>query len=258
MLHRKISLKFVRRNNQSLTSHPVLFTYTAAMDEIRSRSHCEQCALGRHCFTETQSQKAFRALVSGHQHYNANQVLYSEGSSSRYVAVVQSGAVKLVRNEQVIGFALPGDYIGLACLYEDIQPDSAIALERTRVCQLSTDNDLIEHPESARLLAGQMNQQRWHTGLSQKSAPARLASYLLRLSEHQLHRGLSETHLTLPLSRTDTANLLGLALETTSRLLSKMRSENLIQLDGRAVELVDKVTLAELELDLDLPDTKAI
>ena len=228
------------------------------MDEIRSRSHCEQCALGRHCFTETQSHKAFRAMVSGHQHYNANQVLYSEGSASRYVAVVQSGAVKLVRNEQVIGFALPGDYIGLACLYEDIQPDTAVALERTRVCQLATGNDLVEHPESARLLAGQMNQQRWHTGLSQKSAPARLASYLLRLSQHQQHRGLSETHLTLPLSRTDTANLLGLALETTSRLLSKMRSENLICLNGRAVELLDKAALVELERDSTSPDAKAI
>ena len=77
------------------------------MDEIKSRSHCEQCALGRHCFTETQSHKAFRAMVRGHQHYNANQVIYSEGSATRYVAVVQSGAVKLVRNDQVIGFALP-------------------------------------------------------------------------------------------------------------------------------------------------------
>ena len=228
------------------------------MDEIKSRSHCEQCALGRHCFTETQSHKAFRAMVSGHQHYNANQVIYSEGSATRYVAVVQSGAVKLVRNDQVIGFALPGDYVGLACLYEDIQHDSAIALERTRVCQLSTENDLIGHPEAARLLAGQMNQQRWHTGLAQKSAPARLASYLLRLSEHQKRRGLSETHLTLPLSRTDTANLLGLALETTSRLLSKMRSENLIQLNGRAVELSDLAALAELEADSTLPNARAI
>ena len=228
------------------------------MDEIKSRSHCEQCALGRHCFTETQSHKAFRAMVRGHQHYNANQVIYSEGSATRFVAVVQSGAVKLVRNDQVIGFALPGDYIGLACLYEDIQHDTAIALERTRVCQLSSDNDLIEHPESARLLAGQMNQQRWHTGLSQKSAPARLASYLLRLSQHQQHRGLSETHLTLPLSRTDTASLLGLALETTSRLLSKMRSERLIDLNGRAVEILDKDALTELEQDLTSPDAKAI
>ena len=228
------------------------------MDEIKSRSHCEQCALGRHCFTETQSHKAFRAMVRGHQHYNANQVIYSEGSATRYVAVVQSGAVKLVRNDQVIGFALPGDYIGLACLYEDIQHDSAIALERTRVCQLSSDNDLLKHPESARLLAGQMNQQRWHTGLSQKSAPARLASYLLRLSQHQQHRGLSETHLTLPLSRTDTASLLGLALETTSRLLSKMRSERLIDLNGRAVEILDKDALTELEQDLTSPDAKAI
>lgn len=228
------------------------------MDDMRSRNHCEQCALGRHCFTETQSHKAFRAMVSGHLHYNGNQVIYSEGSATRFVAVVQSGAVKLVRNEQVVGFALPGDYIGLACLYEDTQPDSAIALERTRVCQLSTDNDLIGHPESARLLAGQMNQQRWHTGLAQKSAPARLASYLLRLSEHQRRRGLSETYLTLPLSRTDTANLLGLALETTSRLLSKMRSDQLIHLDGRTVELLDKGRLEKLERDLTPPDAKAI
>lgn len=212
------------------------------------RDQCGHCALGKDCFSESLDVSAFKDMVSGHHHYDAGQVLFSEGAQSKFAAVVQSGAIKRTRGDMIIGLALPGDYLGLSCLYSTTQVETAIALERSRVCRLDTQTELPNHPQAVRLMAREMEQQRWQLEIQLKPATARLASWLLRLSAHQCGRGLSRTHIRLPLNRTDTANYLGLALETTSRLISKLNKDGLIKVQGREIELLDLPGLAQLEI----------
>lgn len=207
---------------------------------------CQECALGKDCFSETQNSESLRQKVTGHQHFDKGQVIYAEGAQSKFSAVVQSGAVKLMRGEAIVSLALPGDYIGLSSLYADCRIDSAIALERTRICRLDR---LDEEPEAVRLLGREMDQQRWHLTLRDRPAGARLACFVQRLSDHQAKRGLSSTFIQLPLNRTEMGNYLGLALETVSRLLTQFANRGILKATGRQVEILDPDALAQLQVE---------
>lgn len=185
-------------------------------------------------------------MIQGHAHYDAGQVLYQQGANRPFAAVVQTGAVKMVRQEHVIGLALPGDYIGLSCLYEKEQPETAIALTRSRLCLLDCADLLPGHPDAVRLLVKEMGQKRWLTDLQLKSAKGRVCAWLLQLSAHHEQRGLSAQHFRLPLNRTEIASYLGLALETVSRLLSGLNKAETIRIDGREVTILNHADLETL------------
>ena len=214
------------------------------MKDTHKPNHCDDCALGQVCFHETQSPADFRDMIHGHQHFDNGQVIYHQGAGRSFAAVVQSGAVKLVQDEQVVGLALPGDYIGLGCLYESVQIETAIALERSRVCLLHSESELGQHAESVRLLTKEMQQKRWLTRIQQKPARARVCAWLIQISEHHKSRGLSQDRFRLPLNRTDLASYLGLALETVSRLLTGLHNDGLIELHGREITILDRTALS--------------
>ncbi len=188
-------------------------------------------------------------MVQTHQHFDSGQVIFNEGAGSSYVAVIQSGAIKRMRGDRIVGLSLPGDYIGLSCLYSGHQVDTAIALERSRVCRLDSKTALRQNPHSAKLLAKEMEQQRWHLALQNQPAMQRVASWLVQLSKHHQARGLSATHIRLPLNRTDMANYLGLALETGSRLISDLNRRGIVQIQARQLEILDLAALAQLEVE---------
>jgi len=78
--------------------------------------------------------------------------------------------------------------------------------------------------------------------LSLKEIPARLATYLLYLSEEQGHGD----HVTLSISKGQLASLLGTIPETLSRIFAKLSSQQLIQVEGRKIALLDNEGLKNL------------
>ena len=78
--------------------------------------------------------------------------------------------------------------------------------------------------------------------LSLKEVPGRLSAYLLYLSETQNHAN----DLTLDISRSQLASLLGTIPETLSRILARMNSEELIASDGRTIRILNRDGLEEL------------
>ena len=78
------------------------------------------------------------------------------------------------------------------------------------------------------------------------SAEERIAVFLLNLSDRYRHRGYSSTEFLLRMTREEIGSYLGLKLETVSRLLSRFQDEGLIQVQGRAVKLLDMATLRQL------------
>ena len=81
---------------------------------------------------------------------------------------------------------------------------------------------------------------------SKMPAEARLASVLLTLSERFATRGFSANDFNLSMSRGDIANMLGLAVETVSRLFSHFQEEGLIKVERKHVQILDKDRLAAL------------
>jgi CRP/FNR family transcriptional regulator len=85
------------------------------------------------------------------------------------------------------------------------------------------------------------------------SADERMAAFLMDLAGRYAARGFSATRFHLSMSRGDIANYLRLAAETVSRVLSRFRSQNLIRIEGRELELLNPDALRQLGQAL-LPD----
>ena len=77
-------------------------------------------------------------------------------------------------------------------------------------------------------------------------ADERLAVFLLSLAERYKQRGYSSTEFVLRMTREEIGSFLGLKLETVSRLFSRFQDEGLIQVQGRAVKLLDPVALKQV------------
>ena len=82
--------------------------------------------------------------------------------------------------------------------------------------------------------------------LGSTCAEARLASFLLDLAHRYQARGYSLSEFFLRMTREEVASYLGLKLETVSRLFSRLQGEGLLQVQGRAIKLLDLTALKRL------------
>ncbi len=172
---------------------------------------------------------------------------------------VHSGAIKTYTIsvdgvEKILGFHLPGELLGFDGLGTLYHRCSASALDTTSVCKLPFDRlqELADHLPSLshqlqRLMSEEIVQDHaMLMVLSDMSAPARVATFLLNLSGRFGQRGLSaqEFHLSMP--RQDIANYLGITLETVSRTFRQMQDDGLIAVERRHVQILDQAGLEVL------------
>jgi CRP/FNR family transcriptional regulator len=157
--------------------------------------------------------------------------------------------------EQVLGFHLPGEVIGLNAIHPAKYPCDAIALDTAFVCRfsfpaLATLAARVPRvqQELFRLLSADIGKATLLAG--DWTAEERLAAFLLGLAARFAARGFSARALHLGMPRNDIANYLRLAPETVSRLLRRFQEQNLIRVDGRDIELVDARKLQEIARNL--------
>jgi len=179
-----------------------------------------------------------------------NQMLFHQGDPFQSVYAVRSGSVKTFTvaddgSEQITGFHLPGELVGLDAISEEIHPCTAKALETTSYCEIPfTQLEALSGkiPGLQRQLLKIMSKEISHDAnllmlLGKKTAEERLASLLLSLSSRLKNRGFSETEFNLSMSRNDIANYLGLAVETVSRLFTRFMDQGLIDVNGKFIKI---------------------
>ncbi|MBC6906808.1 fumarate/nitrate reduction transcriptional regulator Fnr [Saccharophagus sp. K07] len=192
--------------------------------------------------------------------------VYHAGDKFRSVYAVRSGAIKTVSNtqdgqEQITGFYLPGEIIGMDGLATNTHSNSAIALETSAVCEIPfgrLEELSAQLPNLQRrffqLMSKEItNDQQLITLLSKNNADQRIASLLLSISARNHSRGLSAEEFYLPMSRSDIGNYLGLTIETVSRVLSRLHKQKIITLDKKHVLINDMTALRNLALTSDKP-----
>ena len=81
--------------------------------------------------------------------------------------------------------------------------------------------------------------------LNQKDAEARIANFLLDLSSRIHRRGYAADFLYLGMSRNEIANYLGLAVETVSRIFSRLQKAGVLRVNGRSVEIISEAMLSK-------------
>ena len=129
----------------------------------------------------------------------------------------------------------------------NIHSCDAIALEDSLLCKLPMDvfeNLCDKLPGLRRVMMQQIGKEISHSqhlllSLGQLPTEERLASYLLQLAEHFHSRGFSKSEFILPMSRQDLSNYLGMAVETLSRIISRMGNDKLIKIEQRKVIITD-------------------
>jgi CRP/FNR family transcriptional regulator len=184
-----------------------------------------------------------------------------EGEDSILVANVIEGVLKLSTGtedgrEQIVGVVYPSDFIGRP--FGSTTGHGVTALTEARVCVFSRrdfdafarEHPALEHKLLQRTLGELDRTRRWMLLLGRKSAGERLASFLLEMSERLVEQGCEGTHdqpltrFSLPFSRQQVADVLGLTIETVSRQFTRLKADGVVDLPSRReVVILDRGAL---------------
>lgn len=216
---------------------------------------CGNCSLSDLCLPhglKGQDMDKLDEIVRRHQPYQPGQHVYRAGDHSRSLFAVRSGALKSYcttedGDEQVLGFTLPGEIVGLDGMSDGAYASSSIALETASICELPYDSleDLCQslpglNRQMMRVVSKEITtDQGMLLLLGKRTAEERLAAFLLSLSSRYESRGLSKVTFNLPMSRQDIGNYLGLAIETVSRLFASFQKNGLLTVNRREIVILD-------------------
>ena len=185
--------------------------------------------------------------------------LYRAGETFESVYAVRSGTIKAINitndgQEQVTGFYLPGEILGMDGIAQNHYTNSAIALETAAICEIpfsKLEGLSLQLPSLQRHFFQLMSReitsdQQLITLLSKNSAEERIASLLLSISTRNHNRHLSATSFRLPMSRADMGNYLGLTIETVSRVLSRFQKSSILAVDKKEISILDMDALKKV------------
>ena len=184
------------------------------------------------------------------RHLARGDYLFHASGNFESLYAVRSGMLKVSvltedGREQITGFFLPGDLVGLDSVGLRHHASSAAALDETVVCELPFA--LLErHGQSVpriqaalfRMLSGQIRrEQSTLLLLGSLRAEERLAQFLIDLAERVHTDNVCGTAIGMPMTREEIGSYLGLKLETVSRTLSKMHRDGVIEVVKRGVRI---------------------
>jgi len=198
-------------------------------------------------------------LVAQRKTVPRGQALFRSGEAFRTIYAVRTGFFKTCVStpdgrDQVTGFQMAGELLGLDGIGTDQHHCDAVALEDSQVCVIpySQLEDLSrEFTELQRQFHKIMSREivRDHGVmllLGSMRAEERLAAFLLNLSQRLKARGFSSSALVLRMTREEIGSYLGLKLETVSRAFSRFQEDGLLAVKQRSIRIVDEESLRKL------------
>ncbi len=223
---------------------------------------CASCNLREMCLPEALSADEMlrmENLVYSRRRVRRGETLFHTGDKFSAVYAIRVGFFKTALlhddgREQVTGFQMPGELLGLDGIGSDAHSSNAVALEDCEVCVLPFA--LIEEigreiPALQRHLHCVLSREivRDHGVmmlLGSMRAEERLAVFLLNLSKRFIRRGWSASDFHLRMTRDEIGSYLGLKLETVSRLFSKFQADGLMEVNQKHVRIADIAGLERL------------
>lgn len=229
---------------------------------IHVKSACESCRVRELCLPTSLDGVQLNLmdkLVKRVKPLKKGDYLYHTSDEFKGLYAIQSGALKTMGitmegKEQVTGFHLEGELVGMDAVDINQHPCNAIALDNTEVCLIPFDKleglaqkiPGLMH-DLARIMSREiLREENTLMMLGSTSAEQRLAMFLLNLYKRQLRRGGEESQLKLQMTRQDIGNYLGLAFETVSRHLNHFQEEKLLKIENRKIRLLDLAALESI------------
>lgn len=234
----------------------------ATVDLALLRRGCAQCSLQQLCLPAgigVRDLQQLDEIVKRKRPFTRGDRLFRTGDTLTSVFVARVGAFKTVSSsengdEQILGFHLPGELIGLDALGAGVHRCDAVALGDSQVCEVPFD-DLAQvaahlpalQQQLLRIIGQSVGRDQDHMGmLVRRQADERIALFLHGFGERLRNIGESGSDFSLPMSREDIARYLGLALETVSRAFTRLQDDGIIGVRGRRVRILDAAELDRL------------
>ncbi|WP_339502894.1 fumarate/nitrate reduction transcriptional regulator Fnr [Pseudomonas silesiensis] len=185
--------------------------------------------------------------------------LYRAGDPLRSLYAVRIGSFKtsilsVDGREQVTGFQIPGEMLGLDAISTDLHACDAVALEDSEVCpihfahleELAHELPSLQHNLNKILSREIVRDHDMLMMLGNMNSDERLAAFLLNLSQRLNIRGYSSTDFVLKMRREEIGSYLGLRLETICRGIAHLRDQALVEVSGRDVKILNLEGLKQL------------
>lgn len=223
---------------------------------------CSSCNLRELCLPGgvcVEDLERVQAIVYARRKVRRGESIFAAGDEFKSVYAIRSGFFKTSvvddeGREQVTGFFMGGELLGLDGIGTGSHNGTATALEDSEVCVMPYA--LIE--EMARELPSL--QRHLHSVLAREivrdhgvmmllgsmRAEERLAAFLTNLSKRFTRRGFSSSEFHLRMTREEIGSYLGLKLETVSRLFSQFQKDGLIEVEQKHVRIKDAAALGQI------------
>lgn len=226
----------------------------SARKQLRIQSDCESCeSRGQSVFCDLSPENLVHMTASkGCRTFSRGEMIFYAGDTPSELFCVQKGMVKIYRvgsdgREQIVRLAHPGDIVGYRSLISgDKYAAFAAALDDVEICHIpkSVFMDLLAEPNNVSghvlsLLAGELKSaEERMVDMAQKPVRERLAEALLLLKSNY---GVEAdgTTLNARLTRIELASIIGTAPESVSRMLSVMKEEGIVAMQGRKLRILD-------------------
>ena len=237
---------------------PAPLHYIASNDGAAAaplKTQCSTCHLKDLCLpcglTGTDVER-LDSLMFARRRIKEGHALYHEGEKFQFIYAVRSGTFKSNLTlkdgrEQVTGFQMAGELLGLDGLASGRHASSAVALEDAEICaipyahlsELAAGSTDMQHVISRLMSREIVREHSLMMLLGSMNAEERLAAFLLNISQRMKARGYSASEFHLRMSRAEIGSYLGMKLETVSRTFSGFQQHGLLEVDKKHVRIVD-------------------
>lgn len=223
---------------------------------------CTACHLNQVCIPESMNENEvieLDNLVNSRIKLKKKDSLFVSGDSFKAIYAIKSGSIKTtITNrsgmEQVNGFFIQGEIIGLDGFATDRHVFNAIALEDTHICVIKK-HDLESFSEKFSPLKNQIQRimskeivrdNNMMLLLGNMNSEQKIATFIQNISNRLNKRRNNHLAITLKMTREEMGSYLGLTNETISRILKKLSNLNLIAIDGKELQILDEDGLKQI------------
>ena len=232
---------------------PALTLPSFPVDILRAR--CATCSMHQLCLPmglDTADMDRLDQIIGRRRKIVRGATLFRIGDPFVSLYAIRLGHFKTYQinpngEEQVTGFQMGGELLGMDAISADRHHCNAVALEDSEVCEIpfsSLQQLLADMPTLLRHFHRMMSQEITREQgvmllLGNMQATQRFAAFIVNLASRYEARGYSSTKFQLRMSREEIGNYLGLTIESISRLLSKFKKSGLLKVSNREIELLN-------------------
>lgn len=215
---------------------------------------CSNCNLRELCLPNGFSPEEIKRLdgiVKTRRRIKQGEQLFNDGGAFTSLFAIRTGFFKTSTasddgREQVIGFQMAGEILGLDGIVNDVHTCNAVALEDADVCvmpftnveELSRAFPVLQRHVHKIMSREIVRENEVMMLLGNMRAEERLAAFLLNLFQRLHIRGFSQSEVILRMTREEIGSYLGMKLETVSRTFSKFSDEGVIEVKQRYVRII--------------------